>query len=176
MNINLKLKKMKKQLLSCICGGLAYILSVNSSLAQQPSFKELPPVTITVTATKVSINAKVNSAFEQFFKNASNIIWYEIDRKFLVKFIQNDQLNRALFTKNGQLIYHISYGFEKHLPFEVRHLVKSNYYDQSITRVLKVNQEKRTIWVINLEDDKDHIMVRVEDMELEETQRMHKSK
>ena len=176
MHINLKFKKMKKQLLSCICGGLAYILSVNSSFAQQPSFKELPPVTITITASKVSINAKINSAFEQFFKNASNISWYEIDKRFLVKFIQNDQLNRALFTKTGQLIYHISYGFEKHLPFEVRHLVKGNYYDQSITRVLKVNQEKRTIWVISLEDDKDHIMVRVEDMELEETQRMHKSK
>ena len=92
---------MKKQLLSCICGGLAYILPVNSSFAQEQSFKELPPVTITVTASKVTINAKINSAFEQFFKNASHITWYEVDRKFLVKFIQNDQLNRALFTKNG---------------------------------------------------------------------------
>ena len=176
MNINLKLKTMKKQLLSCICGGLAYLLSVNSSFAQEQTFKELPPITITVTASKVSINAKINSAFEQFFKNASHITWYEVDRKFLVKFIQNDQVNRALFTRNGQLIYHISYGFEKHLPIEVRHLVRSKYYDQSIIRVLKVNQEKRIIWVISLEDDKDHIMVRVEDNELEETQRMHKSK
>ena len=176
MNINLKLKTMKKQLISYICGGLAYILPVNISFAQEQNFKELPPITITATATKVSINAKINSAFEQFFKNASHITWYEIDKKFLVKFIQNDQLNRALFTKNGQLIYHISYGFETHLPSEVRHLVKSKYYDQSIVRVLKVDQDKRSIWVISLEDAKDHIMVRVEDMELEETQRMHKTK
>ena len=100
----------------------------------------------------------------------------EIDRKFLVKFIQNDQVNRALFTRNGQLVYHISYGFETHLPPEVRHLVKSKYYDHSIVRVLKVDQDKRSIWVISLEDAKDHIMVRVEDMELEETQRLHKTK
>ncbi|HKO82490.1 MAG TPA: hypothetical protein VJU78_18900, partial [Chitinophagaceae bacterium] len=139
---------MKKQLLSCICVGLAYILPVNSSFAQEQSFKELPPITITANASKVSINAKINSAFEQFFKNASHITWYEIDKKFLVKFIQNDQVNRALFTRNGQLVYHISYGFETHLPPEVRHLVKSKYYDHSIVRVLKVDQDKRSIWVI----------------------------
>lgn len=167
---------MKKQLLTCICGGLAYILSVNSSFAQEQSFKELPSITITASASRVSINTKINTAFEQFFKNASQISWYEIERKFLVKFILNDQENRALFTRNGLLVYHISYGNEKHLPSPVRHLVKSKYYEQNITRVLKVNQDKRSIWVISLEDPKDHIMVRVEDMELEETQRMHKAK
>lgn len=134
------------------------------------------PVNINATSSNVSINAKVNKAFGEFFKNASHIGWYEIDKKFLVEFILNDQENRALFTKNGQLIYHISYGTESHLPSEVRKLIKSNYYDQTIIRVLKVNQEKRNIWVVSLEDAKDHIMVRVEDMELEETQRMHKSK
>lgn len=167
---------MKKHLISCICGVLVSILSVNNSFTQQQSFKELPPIIVTATSSNISISAKVNKAFGQFFKNASHIRWYEIDKKFLVKFIQNDQENRALFTKTGQLIYHISYGTEKHLPFDVRKLVKSTYYDQSITRVLRVNQDKRNIWVVSLEDAKDYVMVRVEDMELEETQRIHKTK
>lgn len=167
---------MKKHLISCICGGFVSILTVNNSFAQDENFKELPPITISATSSNISISAKVNKAFGQFFKNASHIRWYEIDKKFLVKFIQNDQENRALFAKNGQLIYHISYGTEQHLPFDVRKLVKSNYYDQSITRVLKVNQDSRNIWVISLEDTKDYVMVRVEDMELEETQRIHKTK
>ena len=167
---------MKKQLISCICGGLVSLLSVNSSFAQDETFKELPPITISATSSNVSVSATVNKAFEQFFTNATHIRWYEINKKFLVKFIQNDQENRALFTKNGVLVYHISYGTEKHLPSEVRDLIKRNYYDQSITRVLKVNQDKRNIWVVSLEDAKDYIMARVEDMELEETQRMHKSK
>lgn len=167
---------MKKQLISCICGGLVSIFASNSTLAQEETFKELPPIIVTATSSNVVVSARVNKAFSHFFQNASNIRWYEIDKKFLVKFIQNDQENRALFTKTGQLVYHISYGTEQHLPFEVRKLVKSNYYDQTITRVLKVNQDKRNIWVISLEDAKDHIMVRVEDMELEETQRMHKTK
>jgi len=174
--INLKTKTMKKQLISCICGGFVSILTVNSSFAQEEIFKELPPIIVTATSSNVVVSARVNKAFSHFFQNASNLRWYEINKKFLVKFIQNDQENRALFTKNGQLVYHISYGAEKHLPAEVRHLIKSNYYDQSITRVLKVNQDSRNIWVVSMEDAKDHIMVRVEDMELEETQRMHKTK
>jgi hypothetical protein len=165
-----------KKLIFCICGGLASILSVSNSFAQGETFRELPPITISATASNVSVSAKINKAFEQFFTNATNLRWYEINKKFLVKFIQNDQENTALFTKNGLLVYHISYGEEKHLPSEVRGLVKRNYYDQNITRVLKVNQDKRNIWVISLEDAKDLIMVRVEDMELEETQRLHKSK
>jgi hypothetical protein len=94
----------------------------------------------------------------------------------VVLFIQNDQENRALFTKNGQLVYHIAYGREKNLPTEIRHIVKTKYYDQTITRVFKVKQDDRNIWVIYLEDPKDLVMVRVEDMELEETQRFHKIK
>jgi hypothetical protein len=165
---------MKKQLISSICGGLISLLSFNSSFAQGETFKELSPITVTATASNIS--AKVTRAFGQFFKDATHLRWYEIDKKFLVKFIQNDQENRALFTGKGQLVYHISYGIEKNLPAEVRHLVKSNYYDQSITRVLKVNQDQRNIWVISLEDAKEHIMIRVENMEMEETQRMQKSK
>ena len=165
---------MKKLLTSFIGGGLVSLLSVNISFAQEETFKELPPITVSASTSNVS--AKVNKAFGQYFKGATHQRWYQLDKNFLVKFIQNDQENRALFTKNGSLVYHISYGSEKHLPSEVRSLIKSTYYDQSITRVLKVNQDKRNIWVVSLEDAKDYVMVRVEDMEMEETQRMQKSK
>jgi len=167
---------MKRQLINLISGGLVSILSAFSSFSQEGSFKELPPITISATSSGSVVSAKINKVFNQYFKNATNLSWYEVDKKFLVKFIMNDQENRALFTGKGQLVYHISYGTEAHLPAEVRKLIKSNYYDQKITRVLRVNQDMRTIWVISMEDDKDLIMTRVEDMELEETQRFQKSK
>ena len=165
---------MKKQLISCICGGLVTLLSVNFSSAQDETIKELPAITVSSTTSNVS--AKVNKAFGQYFKGASHQRWYQLDRNFLVKFIQHDQENSALFSKNGQLVYHISYGNEKHLPSDVRGLVKSTYYDQNITRVLKVNQDQRNIWVVSLEDAREYVMVRVEDMEMAETQRQQKSK
>ena len=165
---------MKKLLISLIGGGLASLLSVNISFAQEETIKELPAITVSSSTTNVS--AKVNKSFGQYFKGATHLRWYQLEKNFLVKFIQNDQENRALFTKNGSLIYHISYGSEKHLPADVRNQIKSTYFDQNITRVLKVNQDRRNIWVVSLEDAKDYVMVRVEDGEMEETQRMQKSK
>src|SRR5688572_18508793 len=131
---------MKKILIPFSC--LVTLLPAYNSFAQDENFKELPPIVVSVTSSNVEVSTKLNKAFLSTFKEASNLRWYEINKNFLVKFIQNDREHRALFTKSGELIYHISYGAEELLPTEVRHLVKSNYYDQSITRVLKVEQDK----------------------------------
>ena len=167
---------MKHQFFNLIGSGLFTVASVYSSFSQEGTIKELPAITITASSSSAVVSAKINKAFNQFFAGATNLRWYEINKKFLVKFIMNDQENRALFTKTGQLVYHITYGAEGFLPKDVRHLVKTKYYDQKITRVLNVKQDERNIWVISLEDAKDFIMARVEDMELEETQRMTKTK
>ena len=165
---------MKKQLISCFCGSLISILSVNISYAQEEPFKELPPVTVSASASPSVVSTRVNKSFGRMFKDVSHPRWYKLHEKFMVRFIQNDQENKAVLTKGGQLVYHIRYGAEKNLPADIRHLVKSNYYDQTITWVYNVNQDNRNIWIISMEDKKDLVMLRVEDMELEETQRFHK--
>jgi hypothetical protein len=165
---------MKKQFIFCFCGGLVSLLSLNISFAQEESFKELPSITVSASMPAVVVSARVNKSFEQMFTNTSQRKWSKVHEKFMVEFIQNDQKNRALFTKNGELIYHISFGVEKNLPTEVRNVVKSHYYDQTITWVYKINQDDRNIWVVSMEDAEDLVMVRVEDMELQETQRIKK--
>jgi hypothetical protein len=135
--------------------------------------KEVPSTESTPSSVPV-VNIKINRALEGYFKNATNIRWYEIKNNYVIKFNLDGHQNRALFTKSGHLVYHIIYGKEDMLPTEVRKLVKSEYYDQKITRVLKVNQDQRTIWVIHMEDQKEFIMARVEDGQLEETKRMTK--
>ena len=165
---------MKRHLINLISVGWLSTLSVCSLSAQENS-TQLPPLTVSVATTAAIVNAKVNKMFSQHFKNATILRWYEVDKKLLVKFIMNDQENRALFTKNGELVYHISIGTEASLPPDVRKLIKSNYYDQQITRVYKVNQHDRTVWISNMEDDSTHITVRVEDFELDEILHVTKS-
>jgi len=135
--------------------------------------KEVPSTESTPSVVPVA-NTKITRALDGYFKNATNVRWYEIKNNYVVKFSLDGREHRTLFTKNGNLIYHITYGAEGLLPAEVRRLVKSEYFDQKITRVLKVNQDQRTIWVIHMEDQKEFIMVRVEDGQLEETKRMEK--
>ena len=100
---------------------------------------------------------------------------YAFDSVYINSQVVDHQENIALFTKGGQLVYHISFGTEKNLPTEIRHIVKTNYYDQTITWICQVNQNDRSIWVIGMEDPKFIVRVRVEDMELEETQRFKKT-
>ena len=166
---------MKQQLMNSISIGLFSILTGYSSFGQQASFKELPPITISAATPTTIVTEKVNKMFNQHFKDATTLRWYELEKKLLVKFIMNNQENRALFTRTGELVYHISFGTEAHLPADVRKAIKSTYYDQKITRVYKVSQDDRTVWIASMEDDKNYIMARVEDYELVEIQRMTKS-
>ena len=165
---------MKKKILIYLSGWFLSTIIVNSSFAQDPNYKVMSRITVSSASTLESANAKVNKAFGQFFKNATNLVWEEKNKKYLVEFTENDQQNRALFTKSGELIYHICYSGEQQLPKEIRTIIKQEYFDQNIIRVLKINQQRKSIWVICLEDAKEYIYVRVENMELEETQRIQK--
>jgi hypothetical protein len=72
------------------------------------------------------------------------------------------------------MIYHITYGGEENLPSDIRKIIKPNYYDYNITKVVNVNEADRNIWVVNMEDAKRFIIVRVENGELEEVQNLNK--
>src|SRR4051794_37266434 len=156
-----------------LCGGLFLLLIAGNLQAQQNGIKTLPNVTVTSTAT---VNQKVSDAFKASFKDAVSPVWYKLDQNYLVEFITGDMNNRALFKRNGSLIYQISYGHESDLPKEVRHLVKSNYVDFNIVQAINVLEDNRNIWVINLEDDKKFIITRVEEGALEEVSNFNKSR
>jgi hypothetical protein len=150
------------------------VLCCGRSLVAQDSIpvKTLPPVTVTSTHTKVPDN--VWSSFRSYFSNAIDTKWYELNKNYLVRFMTDDNQNRALFTKKGNLIYHISYGYEKNLPDAIRKQVKSTYFDYDITRAIKVNEGNRIVWVVNLEDAKTLILVRLESGEMDEVERLNK--
>jgi hypothetical protein len=168
---------MKKQLHYFLNATTFSILLLSSIIAQADRFEEPSHIIPTTTSPdkKLNLNIKIKRSFIQYFEDATNQRWFESDKNFLVKFNMNGLENRALFAGDGRLIYHITYGTEKNLPANVRSLIKSTYYDQAITRILKVTQDHRLIWVIHLEDNHEYIMARVEDNELEETKRMLKT-
>lgn len=149
------LRQILAAMLLCMLGG---------SLSAQ-EIKTLPPVTVTSSA---NVPQRVAESFDKAFPTSYNDRWFKADRNYLVKFMVEDQKNTALFRKNGSLVYHLGYGFEKDLPTDVRKHVKSQYVDFKITTAIKVEQGNRLIWVINLEDPKKFIVVRYEDGELEE--------
>ncbi len=155
---------MKFQFISALSGFMLALFSVNSIQAQEGGMKKLPDVTVTTTT---NVSKKVNDIFKATFPDATNEKWSKLNKDYLVEFITADLNNRVLFHKKGSIIYHIKYGTEKHLPSQVRKLVKSNYdyVDYHITKAINVQEDRRDIWVVNLEDDKKFVIVRVEEGE-----------
>lgn len=163
---------MKQKFITFCLAGFIGLLSSGMVLAQEDTMKTLPAITVFATS---NVSKAVTKAFDRDFKNAVNSQWYKLNKNFLVRFIENDLENKALYKKSGYMVYHIKYGSEKDLPEDVRNMVKSSYGDYNITRAINVHQEGRNIWVLNLEGLKKLVLARVENGELEEINSYQKS-
>jgi hypothetical protein len=150
-----------KTLNRALAGSLLLISLHLTARSQQT----LPPVTVTATT---NVEKTVTSTFDRAFPDALDAQWFHMSKRYLVRFMMSDQKNSALIKRDGQIVYHIAYGYEKDLPSDVRMIVRTHYPDFSITTAITVKQEGKTIWVVNLQDMKKLILVRIEDGELEE--------
>lgn len=153
---------MKKQILMLLFGGLISLLGINSTSAQI----SLREVTISSNISKAVVSEKVALSFSRLFKDAEAPHWFQANKNYVVNFIYNDQKNRAVFTKGGQMVYHLVYGEENEMPTDIRSIVKSKYYDYAIISTIMVNQDNRSIWVVNVEDKAKILVLRVEGTEM----------
>jgi hypothetical protein len=162
---------MKKQLIALT---LAAFLGTGQVSAQEKEIITSLP-TVTVTSGTV-VNKEIDKAFSKAFPGAQNLTWYEINKHYIVKFIENDMKHQALFAKNGKLKYDISYGTEKHLPGIMLTKIQDAYNEYNITRVANVKEAGRSIWVVNLDNLKHFVLVRMEEDEMEEVQKSDKTR
>jgi hypothetical protein len=152
---------MTNQLVSKFSGTLLAFSLVSSSFGQK--VKILPAVTIEASTPIGAVNTKIGNSFNEDFKDAVGVTWYKLNKNYLVTFISGNMKNDALYRKNGVMVYNVGYGKEENLPKDVRAIVKSQYYGYSIVGILKVNQDEREVWIVNMEDDKKLIITSVED-------------
>ena len=152
---------------------LVTYLGAGRLIAQETdSITSLPSLTVTAGT---SVNKEIDEAFRKKFPTAQNTKWYKVNKYYLVKFIQDDVKHRALFSMKGAMQYDISYGNENLLPPDALTKVKQAYYEYNISRVANVKQAGRNIWMINLDNLKHFILVRMEDDEMEEVKILTKT-
>lgn len=163
---------MKKQIFLRFMTLLGSVLVAMGTYAQQKDTVMLPPVTVTPTS---NVEHAVTQAFDKNFKGATKAKWYDIDKNYLVKFINDDMENNAVFKKNGSMVYHISYGYEKNLGGEMKDMIQSAYPEYKITRAIRVRMENRDVWVLNLEGVNRWVLVRIEEGQLEEVKNFAKT-
>ena len=170
---------MKKNLLTACFGCLASALLFSNSFAQTAApfnvdQDRFSSQSTTIEKPESAVPSKVVRSFQLSFKNITPE-WYALGKNYLVKFTMDGQPGHAVFGKNGFMLYSICRGSEKDLPTDVRRLVKSNYIEYTITRVTKARSNDRTGWIVNLQDDKSLVIVKVVDREMEELEHYQKS-
>jgi hypothetical protein len=162
---------MKIQFMSRLCIGLLFIILGNHSFAQQRESQTLSAVTVVTS----NIKPIVVKTFERSFKNAVNPVWYKVNGKFLVKFVNEERSHHALYSKNGSLIYNITFGCEKCLPSQVKKVVAQNYFDYNIVSATNIQDNNRNVWEIKLEDKSKLVSIFVENEQVEEVSSYEKA-
>ena len=122
------------------------------------------------------INANAIRNFTREYKNVSNAKWFtSANGLFVAYFAGNDIRNWVYYNKKGDYEYMIRHYTQEKLPTEIRHLVKSAYYDFNIYYVAEVNTDMKIAYHIKTADKTSWKTIKVVDGEMEVTEEYVKS-
>ena len=117
-----------------------------------------------VDETEVNINAVRD--FSRKFKNGANVKWVKNENGSSVYFVMDGVKMRSSYNTKGKREYILKYYDEVRLPENVRHLVRSTYYDYRIALITEVERNDEVSYLIKMENDKEFMTVKVDDREL----------
>ncbi|MBS1600964.1 MAG: hypothetical protein JST75_22315 [Bacteroidetes bacterium] len=104
-----------------------------------------------------SLNKKAIKDFASKFGTGLNEKWSRISDGFVSNFQVDGFTNRVYYDTKGRWQYTLKTYAESKLPREIRSIVKSIYYDYTITMVEEVHSAENMVYIIHQEDQK-HIM------------------
>jgi hypothetical protein len=123
------------------------------------------------------VSPPVIRSFLKTYKDVSDEKWIEVKEGFVAMFNYNGMDYQVAYTKKGNLLRTIRSYNEDKMPTDLRHIVKSNYYDYEITRVHEIEIPLDPItYVVQLVGKKELINLGIYDGEIEVLQKFNKSK
>ena len=132
----------------------AQLVSTGSSLEYQ---KDLP-------GDQNNISPKAIRGFKKTYANVTNESWMQIKDGFSARFNSNGIKTNIRYDKKGNWAGSIkSYGEDK-LPHEIRHIVKSAYYDYRIVFAQEIETLESVgvpTYIVFLEDNTSIKLVRI---------------
>jgi len=112
--------------------------------------------------------------FVQTYKSVENEKWYKLDDGYLAEFVLDDVKTSVVYDGRGVWKYSIRRYNEDRLPTDVRRIVKSTYYDYSITMVEEVILYEKVIYIVHIEDAHTWKKIRVCEGEMEAIEEYNK--
>jgi len=105
--------------------------------------------------------------FWKLYGEDKNECWYKLSAGYLAEFEDEGIRHKLIFNKSGNWLYTMREYTEKELPRDIRHMVRSTYYDFSIGWVKEVIMNKDTAYVIHIDSPAEWKDLIVRDGEIE---------
>ena len=123
-----------------------------------------------------NINSRLVKNFVRSYKNVSNEKWFEVNDGFVAMFHLDDIVYQVAYDKKGKWFSTIrSYG-EAKLRQDLRHTIKSIYYDYDINLVQEIEKPVDPItYIIQLVGKTELINLKVSDGEMVVWKKFNKS-
>jgi hypothetical protein len=159
---------MKNVMLTCI----ALVLVAAPVTAQQANRPVLTDnmQSMQMNALPLSkIHVKAMRDFLKRDKPAVNAEWMIVETGFVVKYSdKNNSHCKSVYNCRGQFSYTIKQYSESKMPHDVRAIVKSQYYDYTITLVEEITEPlKPLVYVVHMEDASTLKNIRVSEREMD---------
>jgi hypothetical protein len=164
-----------------ITSGMAVMLVTSAATAQQVSremvTENLQSLQMNTARSITRVHVKAMRDFLKRDKTASNVDWMIVENGYVAKFTDCNNSNcRTVYNNWGQFVYTIRQYHENVLPRDIRGIVKSQYYDYTITLVEQIEEtQKPLVYVVHLENATTLINVRVSEREMEVMEEYRKS-
>ena len=123
-----------------------------------------------------TINAKAVKSFSKSYQKQNNANWFILNDGFVAIFTEDGVKTKAYYDAKGRSAGEVRTYQEDKLPKDIRHMVKSTYYDFHIFLVNEVTVGNAKVYLIKIEDSKSFKTLRVQDDEMTETEVLTKSK
>jgi len=123
-----------------------------------------------------TMSTKALKNFSKTFKDADNAAWEETGDGLKAEFTKDGIETNVFFDRKGRWIANVRNYQEDKLPKEIRHQVKSVYYDYNIFYVQEITVGDKMAYLVKMEDKSSVKTIRVVDGEMDEYLAFEKSK
>ena len=109
-----------------------FAFTKNKSSAETSVSKAAPVL------NRSNVNSKARKNFVMSYKSVSDEKWYNVTGGLVADFTSSDVSYQVCYDKKGSWVNTIRTYGESKLPDEIRHAVRSTYYDYSINLVQEI--------------------------------------
>jgi len=166
---------MKKNLIALVIVGVATLGGISGANAQIVSNSNSLEYQVNDTKVKNSINElevispRALRDFAGRYKNVTGESWMKGKDGYSARFISDNITTTIFYDKKGNWSGRIKLFNEEKMPREVRHEVKSTYYDYRIVytqEIETIDSDGVPTYIICLEDESKFKLVRIRDGEM----------